>query len=290
VTPRVTVGLPFFDEERHLAVAIRSVLRQSVRDLEVILVDDGSTDRSLSIARALAAGDGRVRVLSDGVRRGLPARLNELARLARAPCLARMDGDDVMHPERLAVQLSRLDADSGLDAVGTWAAMINDAEDIFGISASPEPRRVGAEILARGILAHATMTARTEWLRANVYDESLTRAEDRDLWCRVGFTARLSVVPEVLYVVRVTTNEARFLPDYLAGQAQYRSVVLRHGPALAGWRTTARIVASSAVKSAAMQVLHATGLASRVVRGRGRAPTAADRLRVREALAHARDA
>lgn len=285
MTPRVTVGLSFLNEERHLAVAVRSVLRQSVSDLELVLVDDGSSDGSLAIARNLAAGDPRVRVRSDGVRRGLPARLNEIAGIARAPCIARMDGDDVMHPERLAVQLSTLDADPELDAVGTWAALIDDAEETFGIAATPEPRRTGADILERGILAHATMTARTSWLRANPYDESLTRAEDRDFWCRVGLTSRLAVVPEVLYVVRVTPRDARFLEDYLTGQAHYRAVVLRHGPALTGWRTTSRLFASSAAKSAAMRILHAAGLASRVVSRRGRPPTEAERARVREALA-----
>ncbi len=290
MTPRVTVGLAFLNEERHLAAAIRSVLGQTVEDLELILIDDGSSDGSLGMARMFAAEDARVRVVSDGARRGLPSRLNEIGRLARAPFVARMDGDDVMHPERLGAQLSRLGKDDRLDAVGTWAALVDESSRVFGIMASPEPSGLGCEILARGVFAHATMTARAAWVRANPYDEALTRAEDRDLWCRVGGTSRLSVVPDVLYVVRVSPDDTRFLPDYLAGQAQYRSVVLRHGPALAGWRTTARLVISSQAKSVAMRVLHAVGLSSSVVERRGRPPTEPELARAREALAQAQRA
>ena len=67
--PLVTVGLPFFDEQRHLGDAIRSVLAQSVTDFELLLVDDGSRDDSLAIARSFT--DSRIRVIADGKRRHL---------------------------------------------------------------------------------------------------------------------------------------------------------------------------------------------------------------------------
>jgi glycosyltransferase involved in cell wall biosynthesis len=139
--PRVTVGIPFFDEQDFLGAAIRSVLAQTTDDFELLLVDDGSTDRSLEIARSVA--DPRVVVRSDGLRKHLPARLNEIARAARGELVLRRDADDVSHPERLA----RFDAVPRCDGVGTWAALIDDAEEPFAvveIRRSPRLARAGA--------------------------------------------------------------------------------------------------------------------------------------------------
>src|SRR5690606_2619050 len=101
--PAITVAIPFHDEQEHLASAVRSVLRQTCKDFELLLVDDGSRDASLSIARSFS--DPRVAVVSDGRSRGLPARLNEIARRASADLVARMDADDVIHPTRLEKQV-----------------------------------------------------------------------------------------------------------------------------------------------------------------------------------------
>src|SRR5262245_13561202 len=123
--PRVTVAISFNDEELYLAGAVRSVLGQTFEDFELLLLDDGSRDRSLEIARGFLS-DPRVRVFSDGSRRHLAARLNEATRLARGRYIARMDADDVMHPRRLAVQVAHLDREPDCRAVGTWIALVTD--------------------------------------------------------------------------------------------------------------------------------------------------------------------
>jgi glycosyltransferase involved in cell wall biosynthesis len=92
----VTVGIPFYNEERYLADAIRSILAQSFSDFELVLVDDGSTDASRAIAQGFR--DDRIRVLGDSRRRLLPARLNEIVANAKGALVARMDADDVSHP------------------------------------------------------------------------------------------------------------------------------------------------------------------------------------------------
>jgi glycosyltransferase involved in cell wall biosynthesis len=284
--PTITVSIPFRDEERHLAAAVRSVLHQTFDDFELLLLDDGSTDASLAIARSFH--DPRITVLADGMRRGLPARLNEIARRARADLVARMDADDVVHPTRLARQLEAMRADPTLDVVGTWAALIDEDEVPFAVAEQAELPATEARALERGLLAHATILAKRSWHLANPYDEALTRAEDRDLWCRTAATTRFGVVPEVLYVVRVSTRDAHFLRDYLVAHRQNRRIFLRHGPRAVGVPRTARLVAASAAKSAIMRVAHAAGLSSRIVRRRGRPPTDAERARIREALASSR--
>jgi glycosyltransferase involved in cell wall biosynthesis len=280
--PRITVGIPFFDEEKYLSGAIRSVLAQTVTDLEVLLVDDGSTDRSLEIARSF--DDPRVVVLSDGKRRHLPARLNEIALRARANLVARMDADDVAHPQRLARQVEVLEKDPSLDVVGTWAALVDDNGEVLAVcEVSPEPASARTA-LERGLIPHATMLARRSWLRANPYDEALTRAEDRDLWCRTVTTSRYGVVPSPLYVVRISDRDRSFVPGYLESQRQNRILMLRYGPGALGAARTARSWVASHLKGVAMRAVVFVGLTDLLVRRRGRPPTAEERALILEAL------
>jgi glycosyltransferase involved in cell wall biosynthesis len=283
--PRITVGLPFFNEQRHLGGAIRSVLAQSVTDLELLLVDDGSRDGSLAIARSFK--DPRITVLADGARRHLPARLNEIVRRAGAPYVARMDADDVMHPTRLARQLGVLDAEPSVDVVGTWVALVDGNDSPFAVIESgplpPSPRVA----LTHGILPHATVLGRRSWFAANPYNEALTRAEDRDLWCRTASTGHFAVVPECLYVVRIDVDKRSFLASYVEGQRQNRLIFETYGPAFVGRLETSRLIALTYGKSLVMRGLMRAGLADGLVRRRGRPLSARELVLAREALAAA---
>ncbi len=284
-SPRVTVGIPFFNEEGRLAAAVRSILAQTEGDLELLLIDDGSMDRSLEVAHSF--DDRRVTVLSDGLRCHLPARLNEIVRRARSALVARMDADDVSHPERLARELAVIEGDTRCDAVGTWAGLVDGDGRIFAVvEAAPQPssREVA---LTRGFIPHATLLARRSWLLANPYDEALTRAEDRDLWCRTAGTSRFAVVEEPLYVVRVEAGDDRFLADYLEAQRQNRTIMLRYGPETLGGIETARSWLAAHAKGLVMRAAVRGGLGRRLVRRRGRPPTATERGLIEQALASA---
>jgi glycosyltransferase involved in cell wall biosynthesis len=285
-TPAVTVGIPFHDEEAHLAEAIQSVLGQRGVDLELVLVDDGSTDRSLEIARSF--DDPRITVLSDGRRRRLAARLNEITARARGALIARMDADDVSHPERLARQLEVLERDPRCDAVGTWCGLVTEDGEPFAVAEAgalpPTPRSA----LTVGTLAHATMVARRSWLLAKPYDETLTRTEDRDLWCRTAGTGSFAVVEEPLYIVRLSPDAPRFLDDYRRGQRETRRLFARYGPVTVGAGETARLWLASYAKELVMRGAARVGAAQRIVRRRGRPPTPDERAMIDDALAAAR--
>jgi glycosyltransferase involved in cell wall biosynthesis len=280
--PLVTVGIAFFDEERYLASAIRSVLAQTMRDFELLLVDDGSTDGSLSIARSF--DDSRITVLSDGRRRHLPARLNEIVGRARAPLVARMDGDDLMHPARLERQLDVMRADPSYDIVSTWAALA-DGDGPFATIETARVPPTPASALTAPLVAHATVLGRRAWFLENAYDERLTRCEDRDLWCRTSATIRVSTIPECLYVVRISADDREFLRGYLDGQRQLRRVYARYGPRAIGVPRTARLVGATYAKNIAIRVLAAVGLEGRLIRRRGRSMTDAERSCALEAYA-----
>lgn len=283
--PAITVGIPFRNEERHLADAVRSILAQSLDDFELLLVDDGSVDRSLEIARSFT--DPRARVISDGRQRGLPARLNQIVDLARADLVARMDGDDVCHPARLERQLAYLREHRDCDVVGTWIALVDDDAVPFAVLEAAELPPRPDVALVRGVMAHASIVARRAWHLANRYDEELTRAEDRDLWVRTARTTRFGIITDALYVVRVESRHPSFVRDYGASQSQNRRLFLRHGPELLGLRRTALACGATYGKTALIHAADLLGLTSRVVRRRGRPPTSAELEIVGEALASA---
>lgn len=280
--PLVTVGLPFFDEQAHLGDAIQSVLSQSFTDFELLLVDDGSRDGSLRVARSFA--DPRIQILADGERRNLPARLNQIVERARGTYVARMDADDVMHPSKLARQVELLRAHPTCDLLGTWAALADGGGRVFAVIESPPPPQTPRSILVRGAFAHPTVIGRRAWFVENPYDEALTRTEDRDLWCRTAMTGRFMLLPECLYVFRVDVDKRSFLASYVEGQRQNRLIFGKYGPGMVGRTETVRLIAAAHAKSFVMRGLVAAGLAQRLILSRGRPPTEGELALAQEAL------
>lgn len=245
-------------------------------------MDDGSTDASLAIAKSF--DDPRVVVLSDGRRRRLPARLNELVRRARSPFVARMDADDVSHPSRLAKQIEYLESSPACDVVGTWAGLVDDDGALLGILESPPLPAPKGVVLERGLLIHPSIMGRRMWFLERPYDEALTRAEDRDLWCRAVSDSTFAVLQEPLHVLRVSPHDARFLTDYLDAHRQNRQLIWRYGPDSVGRSRCLRMWSESLLKSVAMRFVVALQIASWLVARRGRPPMDVERSRIREAF------
>lgn len=281
MTPRLTIAIPFVDEAPVLDDAIRSVFAQTFTDWELLLVDDGSTDGSLEIARSVR--DPRVRVVSDGMRRRLPTRLNQVVREARGELVARMDADDLMHPTRLAREIALLDSDPGLSAVGTFVGY-SFADGSPPLVGEIPLAVVGRDALTFGGLAHASMVSRKSFSASMPYDESLDRAEDRDLYCRAFGVARFGVVPEPLYVIRPRTASPSFVNGYVRSMQQNRVLYMRHGPRLAGLAFTARALVGSLAREAVYRVAAPAGLVDRLVKRRGRTATPYEARLVEEAI------
>jgi len=147
--PRISVLLPVWNAEATLAVCLRSLIRQTETNWECLVVDDGSSDRSLAIADTFAARDPRFRVEARP-HEGLIATLNAGIPLCSAAIVARMDADDWMHRDRLRLQCAALEDNPGLDALGcftrsfprrdlpdgrrryeAWLHSLSDAESIW---------------------------------------------------------------------------------------------------------------------------------------------------------------
>jgi glycosyltransferase involved in cell wall biosynthesis len=203
-SPEVSVLMPARDAARWLAEAVESILAQTFASFELLVIDDGSTDDTARLLSRFAERDGRVKVLS-GPARGLVAALNEGLAAARAPLIARLDADDIAHPERLAKQVAFLADHPDVGVVGSWAQEIDSRGRPLGLRA-PEtcPDRLSRLLARTNPLVHSSVMARTQLLRdLGGYRCAFEAAEDYDLWLRVADQARLANLSDVLVSYRI---------------------------------------------------------------------------------------
>jgi len=269
--PLVSVGLPFYNNERTLPDAIRSVFAQTLANWELIMVDDGSSDGSLGLAESVE--DARVRVISDGENRKLPFRLNQIAQLAAGKYLARLDADDLLHPQRLEKQIAYLENHPETDLVDTGMYLIDDTNILLGARGLEPLRTSPAEALRSAVLNHATVTGKTQWFRDNPYDTSFVRRQDYELWCRTCEHSIFARIPEPLYLVRKGRTEPR---KYMASLPYYRRIFYMYGPRTVGWPRTLGYVAQTYITGAACVMLSALGQKAVVQRRKARALTDAE--------------
>ena len=268
----VTIGLPVFNGRRWIADAVRSVFAQTCSEWELVLIDDGSTDGTIDAVRGLE--DPRVRVLRDGRNLGLCARLNQIASLARGPYLARMDADDLMHPERLERQLAFLRANPEVDLVDTAICTVDDDLTPLGIRGERPLDARPEAVLRSGLLIHPTVMGRTEWFRRNPYDPVYVRAEDRELWIRTGAASRFARLGEPLLFYRESL--AGNLGNYLRTERTVRRILRRYGPPLVGTWQSRVWVGRSRLKSVAYVIGTGLGLQGRLIGRRNRPLAAAE--------------
>ncbi|GAD90075.1 hypothetical protein VHA01S_032_00250 [Vibrio halioticoli NBRC 102217] len=203
----VTIAIPFFNAERFLLDAIKSVMFQTHSKWELFLIDDGSTDSSLDIAKSI--NDSRVTVLSDGKNKKLASRLNEVTDLARYNYIARMDADDLMSPFRLEKQLKLMIDNPHIDLTSTGMYSIKSNNTIFGYRGMDFNTITKDDLILKkkGIL-HASVLAKKDWYLRNKYNESISLGQDVELWIRASSKYDLSVISisEPLYFYREEYN------------------------------------------------------------------------------------
>lgn len=200
--PEVTIAIPFYNAEKYLELAIISVLCQTFTDFTLMLIDDGSTDSSLEIAQRHLV-DKRVKVISDGKNMNLGNRLNQIPGLTETKYLARMDADDIMHPQRLEKQLRILNDNPNIDVLGANAYSIDNDNNVVGqrMDFSDD------ELVPVTTFIHPSIIAKTEWFANNLYDVSALRIEDSELWLRTGDKYIFMATSEPLLFYREIGNQ-----------------------------------------------------------------------------------
>ena len=228
--PAVSVLMSVYNGSPLVAEAIASVLNQTDADLELIVVDDGSTDDTP--ARLAAVDDPRLRLYRQP-HTGLTRALNRALGLTRAALVARLDADDVALPERLARQRAFLTAHPEVGLLGTAAREEGEARELWRLVRPPlDDTALRRALIRANPFVHSSVMARRELLeRAGGYDETLEVAQDYDLWMRVARLTRLATLDEVLVVRRLGPRRVSVEreEDRLRTEARVRWRAVRSG-------------------------------------------------------------
>lgn len=198
--------MPVYNGAAYLAQAMDSILAQSLPDLELIVIDDGSTDDSAAIANAYK--DPRVRFLQNSCNLGLSLTRNRGIDAAHGEYIAFLDSDDIALPQRLQLQVEYLDAHSDIAAVGASAQPINANGEVTGPDwrCPGDPNFCKAMLLFRAYINTSTFTARTPVLRQSRFDTAIALGEDFNLYNSLCSQYRLLNLPQTLIQCRVHPN------------------------------------------------------------------------------------
>jgi len=209
---KVSVVMSVYNGARYLREAIDSILGQTFRDFEFIIINDGSTDVTRDII--LSYDDPCIHLIENETNLGLPVSLNKGIRVARGEYIARQDADDVSLPERLERQVNTLDAHSSVGVVGCWWQRIDLDGRIFDvIKVPPEGEVLLQRMLNSGLnpSAHGSVMIRKEMINGvGAYDERFWFTQDFDLWLRMWPHCDFKLIPSFLYHLRELPAESRF--------------------------------------------------------------------------------
>jgi glycosyltransferase involved in cell wall biosynthesis len=206
--PAVSIVMAAHNEERTIAKAIGSVQNQSLSDWELLVVNDGSTDRTQQVIDQLASNDRRIISIKNSRNLALPSSLNVGIRRARAEFIARADADDLNLCDRLKLQYEFMRHNPNIDVLGSAAWLLDSTGARVRVAGLPLTHSELCSVTLSGThFFHSSVMIRRRFFeKSGLYDEQFVRAEDKELWYR-GLRAgcRYANLPEPL--IEYSTND-----------------------------------------------------------------------------------
>jgi glycosyltransferase involved in cell wall biosynthesis len=205
--------MPVYNGERFLESAIRSVLNQTYPHLELVIVDDGSTDRSWEIMADAACADRRVNVVANPTNMGIVTTLNRAIRCTdpRSVYLARMDCDDECVGDRIEHQVAFMQRHADHAVVGGQLTIIDEHGERLGVRHYPTTSRDVIKAITRyNPIPHpGSMIRRTALDVVGAYDQQFTHAEDYDLWLRMAARYPLANLDREVLRYRISSTQVK---------------------------------------------------------------------------------
>ena len=215
----ITVLMAVYNGEKYVREAIESILSQTFKDFEFLIVDDGSDDTTPRILAEYK--DSRIKIVHNPKNIGLAASLNTGLKLSSGKFIARQDADDISMPERLDRQVSFIHNKKDIALVGTWVLTINsNGEKVDKVIYPCDDATIRKNIVLRNQFAHGSVMYRKEAVvSAGCYNELFRFSEDYNLWVRLVEFGEAANIPEFLYKWRMA--EPIFYSEKKIGEEMY---------------------------------------------------------------------
>jgi glycosyltransferase involved in cell wall biosynthesis len=222
MNPLVTVLMPVYNAEAFLREAIDSILQQTLTKFEFLIIDDGSTDTSVSIIKSYA--DPRIHFIQNEKNLGISATLNRGIELAACELIARMDADDISYPERLQKQYDYFQTNKDVALLSTWAREISEIGEAVYTAKWRRPFFYYNLTFECWVYHPTVMYRRSAVLDVGAY--STPYSEDYDLWWRLSRIYKIDNLTEVLVDYRLTAESLyRATKKTEYEEAQYNQIV-----------------------------------------------------------------
>jgi glycosyltransferase involved in cell wall biosynthesis len=271
MSARVSIMMPAYNAAATLPMALASLAAQSFVDWQAVIVDDGSTDGTGDVARAL--GDARVEVIRLPTNRGRPYARHAALEAARGQYLCMLDADDWMYPERLARQVAVLDRMANVAVVSAGMAIVDPSGAIVGARCFGERGSAGLSNVYSPPrpppIAHAPSMLRRDIVGTIRPDPRLSRGQDTDFMMRVLAGHRYYLLPELLYAYAESRSFTR--DNALTGHRLNRTIQAKY---FGSHPIRARVNwCQSLAKMFGVRLLFGIGQQEYLLRSRSRPPT-----------------
>lgn len=207
---KVNVFMPCYNSEKYIGQAIESILGQSYTDFELVIIDDGSTDNGVEIIKKYALNDSRIRLLKNGVNRGIVFTRNKGLDECQCDYMALMDSDDIATPDRLEKEVAFLNENKDVVAVGGLYQLMDESGKLLPekLKFTESDEEIRARMLFVNVMANGTVLLRKRKIdQANIrYREHLHASEDYLFWCEVMNIGKICNIGEIFQYYRVHEN------------------------------------------------------------------------------------
>ena len=197
---QISVVMPVYNGEQFVAKAVESILNQTFKEFEFVIIDDKSTDNSVKIIKSFH--DSRMKLIQNEKNFGVATSLNKGIQHSKGQYIARMDADDISYPNRLEEQFSFLEKNPGVSVLGTFASLFNENGRIWETHRPPVVPTLRGWLWGSQVIHASVMMKKQDVQLAGGYDPRTYRVEDYDLWLRMiikGYVIR--TLPKVLYAI-----------------------------------------------------------------------------------------
>lgn len=201
--PELSIIMPLYNTEMYVAQAIQSLLSQTYTDFELIIVDDGSTDKSLEIVKSFK--DSRIKIMRNQQNQGIVFSRNRGLKEAVGEYIAPFDSDDIAMPDKFRKQIDFLKTHPDFGLIGSWIKMIDEngkfIKKKWRLFAKPE--EIPAQLLFRNYFAQSSVVIRREALPVSGYENGFSFGEDYRMWIDIAKKYKMWNYPECLLLYRV---------------------------------------------------------------------------------------